>query len=229
MRRRTVFFAIGLVFIVLAVTSTTLLLFLKHIPTYYQQLKLPETLERRERSGECVSGMSDLLNDLENGEAKWGIEFSSEQLNSFFQQDFLTSLGEGYLPPKMSEPRILIEDDRLKVGVRYGTGFWSTIVTLELRMWLVADETNMIALEIQSLSAGGLPLSPNVLLDKVTEAARNANMTVTWYRHEGKPVAILQYQADQLEPTLILQRLECVDGKLAIAGSSQTATALKPR
>jgi hypothetical protein len=232
MRRRTVLFAIGLVLVVLAVTCVTLLFVLKHVPSYYQQLQLAETPERRDLSGQCVSGMSDLLNDIENGEVKWGVEFTAEQLNSFFQQDFLTSLGESYLPPGMSEPRVTIENDRLKIGARYGTGFWSAVVTLEVRMWLVANETNMIALEIDALAAGGMPLSPNVLLDQVTETARSANMTLTWYRHEGRPVAILQYQADQLVPTLVLQRLECVNGKLAIAGSSTEAalkrTSLKP-
>ena len=233
MRRRTVLFAVGLVVVVLLVSGSTLLALLKHVPNYYEQLHLPESPERRELSGRCVSLMSDLLNDLENGEAKWGAEFSADELNSFFQQDFLTSLGEGYLPPGMSEPRVTIEGDRLKIGVRYGSGFWSAVVTLEVRAWLVAGETNMIAVEIESLSAGGVPLSPNVLLDQVTEAARGANMILTWYRHQGKPVAILQYQADQLVPTLILQRLECVDGKLAIVGSSTEAalkrtTALKP-
>jgi hypothetical protein len=233
MRRRTVLFALGLIFVVLAVVVSVLTFMVKHVPEYYQQLALADTPERREKSGECVSRMSDLINDIENGEAKWGIEFTPEQLNSFFQQDFLTSLGaEGYLPPGMSDPRISIEDDRLKIGIRYGEGFWSTIITVEVRLWLVANETNMIALEINELKAGGMPLSPNVLLDQVTEAVRNANMTLTWYRHDGKPVAIIQYQADQLVPTLVLQRLECVDGKLAIAGSSTEAnlkrTSLKP-
>jgi hypothetical protein len=224
MKKRTILFTIGLLLVLFSIAFSTLVLLVKNVPTYYSRLELPDTPIRRELSGECVSKMSDLLNDIENGEAKWGIEFTAEQLNSFFQQDFLTSLGaEGYLPPGMSEPRILIEDDRMKIGIRYGSGFWSSVISLEVRLWLVANETNMIALELNDLRAGGMPISPTILLDRVTEALRNANMAVTWYRHEGKPVAIIQYQADQLLPTLILQRLECVDGRLAISGSSTDA------
>lgn len=228
MRRRTVLVAIGMVFLVLGIATTSVVVILKHIPKYYDELVLAESIERRELSGECVSRMSDLLNDIENAEPKWGVEFTGEQLNSFFQQDFLNSIGgEHYLPEGFSDPRIVIDNDKLKIGIRYGVGFWSAVVTLEVRVWLVADEVNMIALEIQNLKAGGMSISPNVLLDYISETARSANMTVTWYRHQSNPVAILRYQADQLVPSLILQRLECVDGKLAIAGQSTEGPAMR--
>ena len=44
----------------------------------YDELVLAESIERRELSGECVSRMSDLLNDIENAEPKWGVEFTDE-------------------------------------------------------------------------------------------------------------------------------------------------------
>ena len=60
------------------------------------------------------------------------------------------------LPKGFHSPRVAIDGDRLKLGFRYGEGFWSTVVSVELRVWLVADEVNLMAVEVCDLRAGRL-------------------------------------------------------------------------
>jgi isocitrate/isopropylmalate dehydrogenase len=64
-----------------------------------------------------------------------------------------------------------------------------------------------VALELQSLHAGALPVAAHSLLERISEAARQNNVDVTWYRHEGHPVALLRFQADQDRPTVKLEHL----------------------
>ena len=40
------------------------------------------------------------------------------------------------LPEGVHSPRVAIEGDRLKIGFKYGEGFWSTVVWVELKVWL---------------------------------------------------------------------------------------------
>ena len=96
--------------------------------------------------------------------------FSADELNSFFREresNPLTAAILGDLP----DPRVSIEDDRLRVAFRQGDGFWSTVIELELRMWLVKDQSNLLAVEIVRFQAGALPLPKNWILDDIGSAA----------------------------------------------------------
>ena len=100
-----------------------------------------------------------------------------------------------------------------------------------MKMWLVSGETNMLAMEIVGLRAGMMPLSTSTLLDYITAMARRENIDVTWYRHEGHPVAIMRFLADQTRPTFQFVRVELKDQELVLEGrSTQPAApgAVKP-
>jgi hypothetical protein len=221
MRRKSVWFALGLVFVLLAVTALVVGMLLKHEPGFYRALDIPPGPERQQKSAEFQNQFFSWMNSIKNRERDWWMVVTAEELNSYFQEDFVRSAGgDANLPEGCHDVRVVIEPQRLRLACRYGTGFWSTIVTLDLKLWLVAREMNTVAVEILGLEAGALPASPQMLLDNITEAARNAGMEVTWYRHEGHPVAILRYQPNQTRPTLLLQRLELQPGRIVIAGGS---------
>jgi hypothetical protein len=97
-----------------------------------------------------------------------------------------------------------------------------------VKLWLARAEVNVLALEIVSLQAGSLPLSTGTLLDYISEAARRENIDITWYRHEGHPVAIMRFQSDLTRPTFQFDRVELQDGRLTIAGRSTDPLAAAP-
>ena len=74
---------------------------------------------------------------------------------------------------------------------------------------------------------GSLPVSAQSLLERVSEAARRQDIEVTWYRHEGNPVALLRFQANQPRPTVRLEKLELQEGLLVIGGHSVEAAPLR--
>jgi hypothetical protein len=155
-------------------------------------------------------------------------EFTDKQINSFFDADFgRLCRADKILPEGISAPRVAIEPDKIRLAFRYGTGPWSTVVSIDLRVWLAAKEVNVVALELQALHAGSLPVSAQSLLERIYETARQQNIDVSYYRHNGNPVALLRFQADQRTPTVQLQRLELQQGLIRISGRSIDPVSLR--
>jgi hypothetical protein len=94
------------------------------------------------------------------------------------------------------------------------------VVWVELRVWLVANETNLVAVEVCELRTGSLPVGSQSILDSITEAARDSNIEVTWYRSGSNPVGLFRFYADQPRPTSQILTLEVKDGKISVAGRS---------
>jgi hypothetical protein len=219
MRRRAFLGVIAIIVLLLSTASTALALLVHHVPAYYARNDLPEGPLRQCHCREFVSQSSNLWN-LMAGDQAWKLEFTQDQFNSYLQEeDDQPTAQIVEIPESVHDIRVAMEDDRLRVGFRYGAGWWSSIITVEFRVWLVAHKTNLVALELIAFRAGALPLGTQTMLDYIAEAARRENIEVTWFRSQGHPVALLQFQANQPRPTFQLQRLEVHPGRLVIACS----------
>ncbi len=212
-----------LAILVLLVSSggTALALLVRHAPTYYSRVAVPSGPVREADSREFVSRTHALWNAI-GSDRPWELHFLQDWFNGYLQEqegdaDPSTRIVE--IPEEVHDIRVALEDDLVRVGFRYGSGRWSTVITVEFRMWLVARKTNVIALELCGFRAGALPLGTQVLLDSISEVAHRQNIDVTWYRNHGHPVALLQLQANQPRPTIQLRKLEVHAGRLVVAGS----------
>lgn len=196
-------------------------LVLKHEPAFYVQAAVPASSERAALSKAFLTGAMQLWEDAKFGKGKWGHSFSQAQLNSFFEEDFIR-IGEAENLSKLgiSEPRVVLEEDRIRLAFRYGSGVLSTVVSYDLRVWRVAKETNLIAVEIRSRRAGALAMSSQALLNELSQLAARNGMEMTLYRHEGHPVAVIRFQADQARATTLLESLQVGPGHLYIGGAS---------
>jgi hypothetical protein len=227
MRRRALFRTLAGLTIALACFVGVAVYLVTHEPASYRRLTVPAGPERRKLAGEFVNGLTGLQASLQPpGEVTWQETFSAEQMNSYFEEDFLRA-PLFKLPEGVHSPRVSIEPGHFRVAFRYGQGFWSSVVSVDLNCWLVAREPNVVAVEILGLYAGSVPLSVQTWLQEITDAARERKVEVTWYRHEGHPVALLRFEADKDHPSVLLQRLELQEGKLIVAGRSNDATALR--
>jgi len=224
MRRRKVWISLALMAGFLIAGGGTLYVLLSHRPNFYRVAQMSESRERTAQSGEFVNRYTGLMNSVFNRYPDWWGAFTTEQVNAFLQEDFLKSFGgDNNLPDGFHDLRIQIEEGKLRLGCRYDTLLLSTVLTIEVRMWLVANEVNLIGVEIVNLRAGALPISRQNVLDYITEAARQSNIDVKWHRRHGNPVAIFRLQADQVRPTILLHRFELQPGKIVIVGRSTEA------
>lgn len=194
---------------------------LKHEPGYYRRAAVPPGPERKTLSAACLGRFTLLLNCLNDGYGQWDIKMSQGQINSFFEEDYIRlGLAKDFAKHGISEPRVVLEEERLRLGFRFGTGLWSTVVSYDLKLWLAPRDQNVLAIEIQGRKAGAFPLSTQTLLKEITEVAKRRNIDVTWYRHDGNPVALLRFQADRPRPTFQLRRLDVRSGIMNIGGIS---------
>lgn len=176
---------------------------LKIEPSFYRQETQPIPRPKDPNlAGDVVDRLSDLANDYAS-RSEWGATFHQEELNAFFreqlgQDDSLFSS----LLRNQKNPRLQLDDDKFTLAFRVGEGFWSTVISVECRVWLVKDQINIFALELLSLKAGAvpsvlLPVSTQKFMDGITEAGRGANLYISWYRRDGNPVAICQWNRQQ--------------------------------
>jgi hypothetical protein len=228
MRHKSVLLGFGVFLLALGAAAAVLLVLVRHEPAFYRNAPLPPLPEaRKQRSKEFTKVCFQLVNEFINRDDEWNVSFTEEQINSFFEEDFGRT-AERDLPPGVSAPRVVIAPDKVRLAFRYGTRLLSTVVSIDLRVWLAAKERNVVALELQGLHAGSLPVSAQSLLEGVTEALRKHNIDVTWYRHQGNPVALLRFQADRTTPTIQLRRLELKPGLIEVGGCSLDRAALRP-
>ncbi len=231
-KRRSIILTTGLLLLVLSATITGIGFMLKCEPNFYANAACPPDYDTREKASRVLTRLQDLKTDIRT-KPEWGETFSADELNCFFAE-MMTPAGNfaSILPSGFHSPRTAIEGDSLKLGMRYGDGFWSAIVWVELRTWLVSEEINLMAVEVRDLRAGRLGIGAQSVLDAIAETARGSNIDVTWYRHNGNPVGLFRFFPDQPRPASHILTLEAREGKLLVAGrtlSSVTApTALAP-
>lgn len=229
-RRRSLFFTILILVTALGLSLGLLTVLFKQEPDFY-------TAESNEPDDDLTAAavltrFGDLKNDIRS-KPEWGATFSGEELNAFL----IANLAEGetlasLLPDGVTSPRVFIDGDRIKIAARYriqGSELLSTVVTVELRIWLVSPQLNTVAVEFCKVKAGAIPIGSQSQLDKITEAARDSNIDVTWYRHDGNPVGLFRFYADQSRPTTHIRTVQVIDGKFGVAGKSLLDPTIVPQ
>lgn len=225
MTRRSFLLGTGTLLLLTGTIGGTLLGLILREPSFYSRVEISPGPEREQLSRDF---QTEFLGFLENARDprkrdEWGATFTQGQINSFLLEDFIHSnTDKQILPENVSAPRIAFEEETIRLAFRYHVGRWSTIVSIDMRVWLAGAEPNVIALELQSMRAGSLPVSARSLRGRLTEAADRNNIKVTWYRHNGNPVALLRFSSEQPRTTL-LKNIDLYPGMLSVRGQSAAA------
>lgn len=227
MSRRSLFLAVGIFLVLASAIAAGLVTLIRYEPSVYHEAAVPPGPERQRMSQECTREFVRLVNAV-TGEQEEECRFTNEQINSYLEESFLhQGLGE-FLPEGIAEPRLIIEPDKVRLAFRYGAGFWSTIISIDMKVWLAKDEPNVIALELTSLKAGALPITAQSLLNSLSERADRTGINFSWYRHHGHRVALLRFQNDKSHANLQLHGLQLEKGAIRIqVGSNDSSPSLR--
>jgi hypothetical protein len=216
MRRKSVLLTVGVLAFLVGGALTGLALVVRHEPRFYRDRAVAPGPHREQESKAFQQEFVQLMAAIKTA-PRWQAAFTETQINSFLQEDFIKpGAADKLLPDNISEPRVALEPDTIRLAFRYEQGPWSTIISINLRVWLAPKEVNVVALELEGLQAGALPISAQSLLEQISEIARRRNIEVTWYRHGGNPVALLRFQGDRPSPTVQLRHLKVSEGRLAL-------------
>jgi hypothetical protein len=225
-RRRSVWATLGLLVLLALAAGGSTGAMLRHEPTFYRQAEVPPGWQRTKQSAELLQKVLSLV-EAAQSRGQWSETITDEQLNSYFAEDPRCVVLMDQKSEHFHDPRVVIERDKMLLAVRCGSGAISTVVSLEVDVWLPANETNVVALRLRGLKAGALPWSKQALLDLFSEAARKYNWDVTWHRDQGDPVALLRPRDTGNRPTIVLQRLELRQGHILIEGTTEVPAAAK--
>src|SRR5437868_2015932 len=158
MRRRALLRTLaGLALVGVALLALLVGLVLREPPAYHR-VAVPEPPERHKLSGEFVSAVSVVDSFIGGKEDRWQETFTSDQMNSYFEEDF-NKVRPFHLPKGVHSPRVQIRPKQFELAFRYGHGFWSSVITVDLNVWLVVKEPNVVAVEVLGVRAGSVPVS----------------------------------------------------------------------
>lgn len=229
MRRRSVLLALLIIVLAVAAVAGVLGILVKQEPDFYAA-RTSDEFEDTQIASQVLTRFGDLTQDIRL-KPEWNGSFTAVELDAFLREN-LQEDGwlAGVLPPELHDSRVAIDGDRLKVAGRLGNGFWSTVVCAELRVWLVKDELNTVAVELVDMKAGALPVELQWFrsLNSVAEAARDRNIDVSWYRNNGHLVGVFKLYADQPRPPTLLRIVQVSDGRVIVAGRKVGESALTP-
>jgi hypothetical protein len=240
MSRRSLAGALAIVALLLVSLGGVVAVMLRFEPRHHRRAELPPGKERAEQSQEFMKEFTGMIGEVQisgvQGQDKWSQDFTftDEQINSFLAEGFVQQgLAAKLLPEGISEPRVCFEKDLMHLSFRYKTNVLSTVVSIGMKAWVAPSEGNVLALRMEGFHAGAMPFKAQWLLDRLSDVARQHEVEVSWYRHEGRPVAILRFQPNQPRPAIKLKQVIVEEGKLTVSGESgdgkrRTAVSLLP-
>jgi hypothetical protein len=198
---------------------------LKHVPDFYQQA-LAEKVDpvvRKAAAKKFVQTTLRLVDRIQHEDA-WSEEFRQAQINSWLAEE-LHQKYEEVVPPGVTEPRVQITEGSVLIGFRYEDENFQGVVSVRLRPWV--PEPNRLAIEVESVKAGVVPIPLQDVIDEVTDTFKTEGWHVEWQQADGNDVLIVHLDSGGIEDQPTLERIDVVEGAVRIFGrrsSSSTGT-----
>jgi hypothetical protein len=210
---------IGLVVVISPLTVAGVLA--SQAPQFYvDRLDVGDEQKLEELASQFLSRGSRLYNSIVSGSNAWRESFDESSINAWFAYD-LKRNHQRSLPKGVSEPRMALEHDCLRVGFRWGFGPVSSVVQIAVKTWVYKE--NNLAVELKGASAGSLPL-PTTYVRRVVESVAERNgCEIHWKRNGANLVALITLP----ERGIKLRRAEVADGCLILSGKSVQLASIK--
>jgi hypothetical protein len=227
-RRKGRLVTVGVAVLAPPVAAALLWLSLTHKPDFYRKLVQTEPSPQRHESAQrFLARSAQLRNDIMN-EPHWEAAFSDHQVNAWLAEDLVNHFAD-QIPPGVHEPRVSFELDRMIFAFELDQGPVRSVITVVARVDV--PEGNVVALTLEKIRAGVLPVPADQLLGPITQHAESRGLVIHWKRDwAGLPVALLGYRADARRRDIVLEKLQLLNGQIRLSGRSDrhsgTAAAL---
>lgn len=198
---------------------------LTYEPTFYRARAEISPERRRAVARQFVQQSLQLRNDIMN-EPRWEAVFSDEEVNAWLAQDLVEHFAD-QIPPGVQDPRVAFEPDRATLAFKLDRGLVDSLIWVVVRVEV--PEPNVLALTVEKIRAGVMPVPPERLLDEITAHAESRGISIEWDRDGDAPVARIRYQPQLNRTDVVLDDLRFLDGQVRLMGHSEEirATALK--
>jgi hypothetical protein len=192
----------------------------QQVPEFYQQA-IAAPPEIQHQAAEQFEHQAIELQNQIRREATWRLEVSAEEVNGWLA----TVLPEKFpdtLPREVSEPRVAIDQNRVRIASKYHTSGVTAVISIELSAFLT-DEPNTIAIRVHKVAAGNVPLPLGKYLEQITAEAAKQNIFIRWQEVEGDPQAIvtLPIAGPGDKRAIVIHSLELLSGKMVATGTAE--------
>jgi hypothetical protein len=194
---------------------------LTHRPKFYQAMAEIPRERRQSGARRFVAQSLQLRNDIVN-EPRWEAAFTDEEVNAWLAEDLVTHFAD-QIPPGVHEPRIAFELGRVTLGFELEEGPVRSVITVVARVNV--PEENTLALTLESIRAGLLPVPAERITERITQQARGHGLDIRWERDGELPMAVLHYAPHPQRNDVILESLQVLEGQIHLKGRSSRAVA----
>ncbi len=191
------------------------------VPEFYEAALVSKPIQQKAAADALERQVLNLHNEVRRP-GRWEARFSQEQINGWLAAD-LPSKFPGALPRGVSDPRVHIQPEKMQLAVRYQQGDVLTVLSLAGDAYLT-DRPNEIAVRIERVRAGAVPVPLGQFLEKIAERASEAGLPLRWAEEDGDPVAIVALPLHRREfrgKNLQVDKLEIGDGEIVVSGQTE--------
>ena len=203
-------------FLIVAGALGTLLWALLRVPDFYSQASAgvpKDHAQRQQAAKEMVQHTTNLVNNLQH-EDEWSATFNQTEVNSWLVEELHQDKYKKLVPEGVSDPRVAIHDGRLQVGFRLKRNGWNGIVSLKLKPWMAED--NQLAIEIESIRAGIVPIPMEDMLHDLTKELVNGGWDISWNHAHGHDVVVINLSRKANAP--VVEAVALSEGEVQIRG-----------
>ncbi len=154
-------------------------------------------------------------------EGSWNATFTNEEINAWLDEE-LPEKFPHLLRRGLSEPRVAIEDGRLRAAARLRNRRFDLVVSCDVRVELT-EQPNLLAIRLENLRAGALAIPWSQFLDRISSEAAGGDISVHWDMTDTGPVALLAVPGEHpkfvVKPVMV-ESIELCAGEIWLAGRS---------
>lgn len=223
-------FRVGLVLVALCVAGLAIFLTAAYratqqVPAFYHVALAQKPVEQKAAADKLERQVLELHNEVRKP-GRWEARFSQDEINGWLAADLPVKF-PGVLPYGVSQPRVAIEANKMQMAVRFKQGDVETVLSLAGDAYLT-DRPNEVAIHIQHVRAGLIPVPLAKFMDNIAEEATDAGLPLRWAEQDGDPVAIVTLPLDRKEfrgKQLRVEELQINDGEIVVSGRTDAPPA----
>ena len=189
-------------------------------PEFYQAALLVDEQEEAEQGDVFEKNVLDLQNDARLNR-EWRAVFTEAQINGWLASDFPAKF-PNTLPRQVSDPRVGIDEDVLRIAFRFNSRRLKGIVQAEVDAFCT-EVPGQIAIRIKKVGSGLVPIPVNSIADRISNSLRRLGADVQWIEIERDPVALIGLPPDKVrlgDKLIELESIQLLENELVLTGKS---------
>lgn len=171
-----------------------------------------------ESSQQLESRFSVLAGDVQSV-GKWQTVLTDAEVNGWLAYKLPESFPD-LLPEEIRDPRVAITPESVILAARSNVAGVETVVSVFVEPYVT--EEGDLALELQQVLAGALPIPTKEILEKVRRATQRMELPIRWTRDGANAVMIVDRELwdSAVEQHRVLEAIELGEGELFLTGQT---------